>query len=141
MKAEKVILSFIALFVGLIVAGIAFYLYQGTKTVTPTKINVSKQPPPSPTTNPALSLTVTSPSDEQVFDKKTITVSGRTQPGSIVVITGTSSDEVVTPASNGNFTTTVTIDDGQNLLEITAIAPTGSETVIKKIVTFSTETF
>lgn len=141
MKAEKVILSFIALFVGLIVAGIAFYLYQGTKTITPTQVRVTKQLTPTPTANPSLALTITSPTDEAIFDKKTITVAGHTQPDSLVVISNASGDEVVTPASNGNFNTTITIDDDQNLLEITAIAPNGSETTIQKVVTFSTETF
>ena len=35
MKAERIILSLIAIFVGLLVAGSAFYLYQMTKQITP----------------------------------------------------------------------------------------------------------
>src|ERR1700689_2660265 len=98
MKAEKVILSFVAVFVGLIAAGVAFYLYQSTKVIPtdqakPSATNVAIQP----TKAPALSdvFTVDSTQNEQVFDKKLITVKGTAVKGAIITVSTDDTDQVV----------------------------------------------
>jgi hypothetical protein len=144
MKAEKIILSFVAIFVGLIAAGIAFYLYQLTRTIPSEKsksVSINTKSIPSPTPDNALFITVDSPSDEQVFSKQVIPVSGKTVPGSTIVISTEDGDQVVTPATNGNFTLTQTIPDGTTLIKITSIFPTGEEKTVTRSVTFSTESF
>ncbi|MCL5432935.1 MAG: hypothetical protein M1524_02355 [Patescibacteria group bacterium] len=141
MKTEKIVLSFIAVAVGIIAAGIGFYLYQSTKTVKVTK-TVSVTPTQSaPTEKPTNYLTVDSPKDEEVVDKKTITVSGKTMPNAVVIVSTLISDIVVQPTQNGNFTTTATIQEDQNPIEITSIMPNGEETTIKRTVTYSIENF
>ena len=50
-------------------------------------------------------------------------------------------DEVITPAGNGDFSTTATIENGQNQITIIAVAPNGEEKKIVKTLTFSTEEF
>lgn len=139
MKTEKVILSFIAVLIGLLVAGIAFYFYESSRSISPSQVK-SISPAPSPV-KPQLFLTLDQPTDEQVFDKKTIIVSGKTMPSATVVIVTTLGEQVVTPASNGAFSTTVTIDDGQNILDILAVDPNGEEARTTKTVSFSTESF
>lgn len=142
MKAEKIILSLIAVCAGLLVAGIGFYFYQSTKTISqaPPK-NITTIKPPTPTPNANTVLTILTPIDEEVTDKKTVTVSGNTAKEAIIIISTNTNDEVVTPAQNGNFTTTLSIQDGQNILEITAIFPNGQEVVETRTITYSAETF
>lgn len=145
MKAERVILSFIAILVGLFAAGVAFYIYQSTRTL-PTQnakpITIAK---PTAAVTPASetsgSLTVDSPKDEEVFTKKTITVSGKTEVGATVIVSSEDADQIAEPATNGNYTMTVTIPDGTSILRISSVLPNGEETVINRVVTFSTENF
>lgn len=144
MKAEKVILSFVAIFVGLIAAGIAFYLYQLTKTIPTDKPNsstISAKLTPSPTPDNTYFLSVDSPTDEQVFSKQVVPVSGKTVPGSTIIVSTEDGDQVVTPATNGNFSLTQSIPDGTTLMQITAIFPNGEEKKVTRSVTFSTESF
>lgn len=142
MKTERVILSFIAVLVGILVTGAVFYLYQSTKKSTSrnTKtITISAEPTPTPAQNVLLSIK--SPTDEEVISKKIVTVEGTTEKDATVVIVTPVDQEVLTPSSNGDFSTTVNIDDGQNFIEVTAFSPRGEETKMTRTVTFSTEDF
>lgn len=141
MKTEKVVISFIAVAIGILVAGILFYLYQTTKTIPPSKTKTVTITPLSPTPQASIFLSLDKPKDEEVLDSRTVTIAGKTVKGAIVVISTYASDDVITPASNGSFSTTATLDDGQNLIEITAIAPNGEEIKTTKVVTYSTENF
>ncbi|MBI3887696.1 hypothetical protein HY310_01360 [Candidatus Microgenomates bacterium] len=145
MKAEQVILSFVAVIVGLIAAGVAFYLYQMTKVVPseqakPATLGSQVSAAPTPTSTSVM-LTIDSPKDEEVFDKKVITISGKTLQDATVIVSSEDGDQVVKPASNGSFSITQTIPDGTTLLTITAVAPSGDEKTLTKTVTFSTENF
>jgi len=142
MKAEKIILSFVALLAGLAAAGGAFYLYQSTKTIPePSKktlgINV-----PSPTPEKSnIFVTVDKPKDEEVVENKTVTITGKTAADAVIIISTPLSEEVITPATNGDFSSSVTIDDGQNQIEVIAVAPNGEQAKTTRTITFSTENF
>lgn len=144
MRAERVILSFVAVVVGLIAAGAAFYFYQMTKVIPANQANplgtVSKITP-SPTPDNANLLAVDSPKDEEVFNKKVITITGKTRSDATIIVNSEDSDQVVKPASNGNFSITQTILNGTTILYITAVFPNGEEKTITRTVTFSTENF
>ena len=142
MKAEKVVLSFVALLLGLIVAGGAFYFLQSSKGAKPQE-NSPKTESVSPTQTPSsnLSITINSPKDEEVVTKKLVTVSGKTTGASVVVISTPLADDVIEPSANGDFTATITIDNGYNELLFTAIAPTGEEVRKTQTITYSTEEF
>lgn len=144
MKKEKIILSFIAVLVGLFVAGTAFFLYQSTKKLPESETKIASKITPAPKSkkqDQSVFLTIDIPKEESVFGDKTITLAGKTEPGAIVIISTELEDESITPTKNGSFSTTVTLTDGQNQIVITAISPTGKETQEKRIVTFSTESF
>ena len=141
MKTEKLILSFVATLFGLLVAGIIFYLFQATKTVPNTTTKIVSSISPAPTTSPSISLTLDQPTNETVVNDKILKVSGKTQSNAVVVVITDSSDDVVTPSSNGNFSTTVSLDEGQNILEVISIAPNGESVTVKKTVTYSQEEF
>ncbi len=144
MKAEKVILSFVAVFVGLVAAGVAFYLYQSTKVIPtdqtkPSATQVAVQPTKAPA--PSDVFTVDSPQDEQVFDKKLVSIKGTTVKGATITVSTDDTDQVVQPADNGNYTLTQTIPNGTSIIEFNVIFPDGTEKKIDRTVTFSTEKF
>jgi len=144
MKTEKVILSFVAVFIGLIAAGVAFYLYQSTKTVPvdqtkPSATQITKMP--TQVIAGTDTFTIDTPTDQQVFDKKLITIKGTAVKDATITISTDTSDQVVQPADSGDFTLTQTIPDGTSIIEFTAIFPDGSEKKIDRTVTFSTKNF
>lgn len=142
MRAERVILSFVAVVVGLVAAGAAFYIYQMTRVVDSDKsLTLMQKVSVSPTPDKANLLTLDSPKDEEVTNKKVVTVSGKTRPDATVIVTAEDSDEVVTPASNGNFSVSLSIPNGTTIIYVTAIFPNGEEQTIARTVTFSTEDF
>jgi hypothetical protein len=144
MKVEKLILSLVAIIVGLIAAGIAFYLYQMTKTLPPSKdqnITIKPKTTRAPSPNNENFLTIENPKNEEVFDKKTITISGKTTPKSNIIVSTENNDQVVVPSETGEFTLTQSIDDGTNIIQITAVFPNGEEKKVTRTITYSTENF
>lgn len=141
MKAERLILSIVALVIGLAVAGLAFYLYQMTNKTPPTTKKIASEVTPSPTPDESLFLTIDSPKDEEVLSTKTIKISGKTTPDAIVVVNTETNDEVVKPTANGSFSLTQTIGNDVNFLQITAIFPNGEEKIIQRTVTYNSESF
>ncbi len=141
MKTEKIVISFIAVFVGILVAAVAFYLYQGTKVVSNTSTKTVSITPPTPTPKATIYLAIDSPKEGEVFDKKVITVSGKTVPGSLVTISTESDDQVVSPTSLGNFSTTVTIDSGTSVIHVTTVASNGEEISQERTVSYTLENF
>ncbi|MFH1833284.1 MAG: hypothetical protein ABH816_03960 [Candidatus Levyibacteriota bacterium] len=141
MKTERIVISFIAVAIGILFAGIVFYFYQTTKVVPASQTKTITVTSPSPTSSPSISLSVDNPKDEAVSDTKIISVSGKTTTDAVIAIITNSQNQVVTPASNGNFSANITLDDRQNEIEITAIAANGEETRIVRTVTYSTENF
>lgn len=142
MKAERIVLSFIFILLGLLVAGGGFYLYQLTKTIPDSKLNTVTVKSPTPT--PDLSgdlLTLDSPSDESVVDNRIITISGKTTPDATIIISTDTADQVVKPTTTGTFSLTQTVGTGTNLIEVRAIFADGLEKKINRTVTFSTESF
>jgi hypothetical protein len=145
MKAEKILLSFVAVLVGLVAAGFAFYFYQSTKTIAPEEsvpVATNNQPTPPPPTQPDSNvLTVDAPKDEEVFDKKVIPIKGKSVKDATITISTQESDQVVKPADNGEFTLTQAIPDGTSIIQITAIFPDGQEKKVTRTVTYTTESF
>jgi len=141
MKKEKLILSFIATLFGLLVAGVLFYLFQATKTITPNNTKTISFVSPTPTSIPSVFLTVDRPKDEDVVTSKILVISGRSTSNAVIIIMTDSFEDVITPSGSGDFSTTVSINDGQNIVEIIAIAPNGESATIKKTVTYSQEEF
>jgi hypothetical protein len=143
MKSERVILSFVAVLIGLAVAGASFYIYEHyfKNTPPPTQtVTVSKTVTPTPdTTNDY--MTIDKPADESVFTTHTLQFSGKATKGTTIVVETPVSTAVGVTSADGNFSLSTTIDDDTNLLEITAIFPDGTEKHTTLTETYSTETF
>ncbi len=143
MSKEKIVLSFIAIILGLFVAGGAFYIYQMTRTISeekPSTVNESVKPTQPVSNNPNF-LIIEDPKNEEVFNKKIITIKGKTLSDATVIVSTQGSDQVVTPNTKGEFTLTHTLEDGINLLHVTAIFKNGEEQKVTRTVTSTTEEF
>ena len=141
MKQERVILAFIAVLIGLLAAGVAFYFYQSTKTVSPSNTNIVNTKSPTPTPRPTIYLSLQNPTDESVVANKTLKISGKTNPGATIMIATASDQEIIQPTQMGDFTTTITLNDGENLIKILVVLPDGETTSLQRTVTYSTEDF
>ena len=142
MKTERLILSFIALLIGLGVAGVAFYLYQSTKIIPQDKNKTISYSTPTPTPDTSgYILSVESPKDEEVVNSKTITITGKTVKDATIIVSTETDEQVLSPAQNGNFNTTQTLENGSNIIHITAVYPDGGEKTVIKTVNFTTESF
>ncbi len=141
MKKEKIILSFSALLIGILVAIAGFFIYQSTKKVKPSDIKTITINDPTPTPSSGLFLTIETPTDEEVVDKRNIKVSGKTVPDAKIVILTQSSEEAAVPAKDGSFSTDINLDNDENIIEISAIAPNGEIVKVRRVVSYSTESF
>jgi len=141
MKQERVILSFIMVLIGLLVAGALFYFYQSTKAVSPSTTTIVNRITPIPTPKPKLYLSFNKLPDEQVVSNKTLSISGKTNPDATLIIITSADQQVIQPSTQGDFSTTITLDNGQNLIEIHSILPSGETIVTRRTVTYSTEEF
>jgi hypothetical protein len=142
MKKETIFLSLTALFVGLLVAGGVFYTYQFlTKSNGEQPKTITLNATPTPLSSNSDELMVNTPGDESVSENKTVNVSGKSVPGSTIIVTSENDEQVVTPADNGNFSLTTTISNGVNIIEVIAILPSGKERKVIRTVTYTTESF
>lgn len=84
-------------------------------------------------------LTVSAPTDKYITNNKTLTVSGTTNDATsspvVVKVNGTA----VTVASNGTFSTTVTLTEGSNTITVVATDSAGKSTTITRTVTLDTK--
>lgn len=136
---ERIVIVFIAIAIGLLVTTLIFFLYQQTKTIPQGTINTLGSPTKAPSQD--VYLVVEAPVDEQISDRRSIQVKGKTDPDNTIIVSTNIEDEVVKPTSDGRFSVTITIDAGANVLVTRAIAPSGEETVDRRVITFSAEEF
>lgn len=125
MKEDKTMGSSIAKIIGLICLGIILTAAMGacssgtptdTLTSAPTATpSVTPIPTPRPPPIP-LFLDIISPEDESVVATSEVEVIGETLPAAIVSVNGT----LVPVEADGGFSTTVTLEEAPNVIEIVA---------------------
>lgn len=97
-------------------------------TPTPTaEATAAATPTPTPTPKPTpkpLFLKITSPEDESIVQTSAVVISGETLPTAIVSVNG----EEVNVKDDGTFSTTITLDEGPNDIQIVASTLGGEET-------------
>lgn len=141
MKTERIVLSVVAVLIGLFVAGIAFYFFQmAQKKPAPAKQEISILPSPTPEIE-LQGLSVTTPEDEAVLTEKSVEVSGKAKDARVVIISTEEGQTAVQPDAEGNFKDTITLSTGVNLIHVTAYQPTGKEISKTISVSYSTESF
>jgi len=70
----------------------------------------------------ALTVNVLTPADESVVASSTLSVTGQTKPGAFVTV----DDQFVTANASGDFTVTVTVTEGINLIDVIASDVSGA---------------
>lgn len=141
MKTERLILSLIVIFIGLLVAGGAFYLFQLTKQIPNGANNITIKAKATPTPSSTNYLVIDTPQEESISKVKTITIAGKVVPKSTLVISNGTNDQIVEPSSSGSFSVTSSLDEDTTLFYITAIFPDGEEKTLTRTVSFVTEEF
>ena len=95
------------------------------------------QPSPTITSVPdtsggALSLQVLSPQDEAVVNTPQVDVIGSAPTGAVISV----NDEILIVGDDGQFKTTVSLDEGPNLIEIIASDNDGNEMSLLLTITY-----
>ncbi|HRN96317.1 MAG TPA: hypothetical protein PLD54_02630 [Candidatus Levybacteria bacterium] len=143
---ERIIIVFVAVIIGLVLTTVGYLLYQSFDTPATPSPNEQVQNPTqpvttSPTPDKSFFITVTEPQPESITNKRTITVTGTTNPGNTVVISSNQDDVVAQPKDDGTFSTTITINAGTNVLVARAVNAQGDSVEETRIVTFVSEDF
>ena len=111
----------------MVILALAILLSVGCRGTTPTATPVAPSPSPTATavtqTPVPFFLEVIVPLDESVVNSETIMVSGSTALGAVVSVNG----ELVDIDENGRFATTVTLEEGPNVIGIVASDYRGHE--------------
>lgn len=141
MRKEKIILSFTAALVGIAVAILAFYFYESSRAIKPNQLQKITIVNLSPTPQSSIFLTLDTPSDEDVVSNRILPISGHTVAGAKIVILTLTNEEAAVAASDGSYSTQITLDIGENIVEVDAVGPNGETAKVKKTVTYSTEDF
>jgi len=139
---ERLIIIIIAIVAGLFITSAGFLIYQSTK-----KGNDNLVPKKTTATNstsapqPNLFVKVIEPPDESLTTKRTLSIKGATNPENIVIVSTNLEDVTGKPTTDGNFSLTVDISAGANVIITRSIAPNGDSVEDRKTVTYSTEEF
>jgi hypothetical protein len=141
MKWEKIILSFIAIVIGLFVASAAYFLYQTIKSVPAAKIPKISITLPTPTPENTVLLTIDSPTDESVITDRSIVISGQVDPSATLELHTNTDDQVTTSSATGKYSLTTLLQDGVNVITIIATLPNGQQNRKTLTITSSSEEF
>jgi len=87
----------------------------------------SATPTPAPTTTMALFLEITQPTDGAQVITSAVLVTGKTIPDAVVSASVDDAVEIANVDQNGNFSVTVNLEEGPNLIEVIASDLQGNE--------------
>lgn len=140
-KKEMFIAGLVGLFLGLSIGFFASNI-KNVKISTTFQKPIPKetgQPTESPletaSASSSLSLSIISPDDESVTTIEKITIDGKTDPKAIVVVSDENDETVVTPNSDGSFTSKVTLTPEENQIVITSYKGNQTE-MVKRLVIY-----
>ena len=114
-------------------------LKQSTQQQSDQSSQIENQTTPTPTpTAEILSLNISSPQDNSIVDKDTLTIKGATLPRSVVVILFDKGEKILETDSDGQFSTDISLTGGENEITIKAYDKNGNDTEKKLTVVYST---
>jgi len=97
-------------------------------SITPATTQTSSATPtPAPSTTMALFLEITQPQDGAEVSASTIVVSGKTIAGAVVSVSIDDTVEIANIDQDGNFSVTVNLEEGPNIIEVVASDQLGNE--------------
>ena len=102
---------------------------QNAATARPAAADKNQSAPPA---SGPLALRVVSPQDGAIVSAPQIQVNGLAAPGEVVTV----NDNILLVGSDGRFQTTISLDQGPNLIEVIASNNAGAETSVELTVTY-----
>lgn len=123
MRKEVIFAIVIGFTLGLV---ITFGIWTANKAIkqaqTEQPSSETEQIPETPAPTPQeITLTITSPENNDLVSTENIEVSGKTSPGAIVVVIYQGGERVVEAEANGNFSAKIALVAGANEITVTAI--------------------
>lgn len=126
MKKEVIIAITVGFIIGLI---ITFGIYQAQRLYLQPKVEEVVQTPttsPSPTSENQHSLQLIAPENFGYFEVSPITLTGFSSPNAYVTIATVTQEYVTQANQSGSFSSEVVLEEGANILRITAIDANGA---------------
>lgn len=117
-RTSPLLLIITGIVIGILVTGALALVYSGLKN-RKSRVNNEAQ---------GLLLSITNPSDGDVVYDKNLSISGTSGKDAVVVVTGAHED-TISETSQGNFSIKVSLNEGENLLNIYAFDTTTGESV------------
>ncbi len=135
MKKEVILAIIIGLIFGLV---ITFGIYQANHYAKPKNNSEQNNVTPTPTPTQENSLILLDyPSDGDIFQDSSATISGSVKSGVILTLL-TEDDERFIITQNNRFNEEITLNTGANLIELIAISPEGQRQEIKLNLVYTT---
>jgi len=128
MRKEALVAILVGLFLGLV---ITFGVYRANKAVkehgktSNSSLPVNGSQAPSPLPSPMISLRITE--DNLVLTKSKVTVSGTTEPKSVVALLAEGNEALVLADEEGVFSAEVELTSGANEVKVISLLKTGEE--------------
>lgn len=133
MKKEVILAVLIGLSMGLFIT-YGVYRFRTSLTENPTTdLEEATEPSPATASDPAL-IAIHNPENGTVQTENETTVTGTTSENAHVVLFVNDKDYISTSDATGNFTFTVDLEDGTNILAIHVLNETGTTAVDERIV-------
>lgn len=130
MDKEKIITIIIGLVVGIVIAGGYFAAIKFLPKFSQNNQKVTFTPPQTPTASPSATLTVSQPENQISVNQSPTTVSGKTTPGTRIIIFANVDEKIASADASGNFSADIKLEDGENEISINSLNET-----IKRIIT------
>lgn len=126
-KKEVTVAVIIGLLLGVIIVGGILRARKAIMNIAPISTSrPTSQVTPANEDDKGLFLTLET-ADNQVLKEAKLTVTGKTLPGTYIVINGEAGDSIIVPNDLGSFSQEVTLVKGANTILITVYQPDGTK--------------
>lgn len=140
MRKESIIVGIFGLSLGLLVAWAIWNFKSAAPQVEELAISPAPTTAVSPApTSPLVVLTLANPPEDFVATESSILLSGKAKPDSIIVIATNLDDYILTAGQDGNFSQEIGLEEGENLLTVTAYGPDQEEEAVERSVIYTKE--
>lgn len=103
------------------------------KPTSQTQDPTTASPSPTPQSEP-ISFTLISPDDETITNKDSVSVEGKADPQSIIIVSDEENDSIVIPNSDGSFSAKVSLTSEENNIIISTYKGGQQESVQRLVV-------
>jgi len=138
MRKEVIIAIVLGFALGLVITFGIWKANKALKKEVPEEVPVVEEVTLEPTPTPAFDLQIISPADQSISEEAKITITGKTQPGSVIAVAYEKGEDIVEADSAGNFEVEVGLVSGINEIEITAFSLEGDEASKSLNIVYST---